>query len=418
TGYYAEDFEDLLRFSFISKNEELDRWEMHALMRNSLREHQRQHKYVQGNKFLFQYYSERLKNYQFTGEIEKPASDYDASFYHGLISVEKDPVMLEPFISWFREEDSKFFNYGRWEVSIPLHEQLIPYLEQKDTRVSKALLGMIVYDLAFIYFKQNKYLEAEKLFSYSVEIHESLFGSENRYTAKSYYGLATLYHNHNLEKHKDAERLYIKSLEIRKRVLGESHLGVALSANNLATFYQDSDRLDDAEPLYWKSIEICKLPGNYNDRQVAEAYINLVYFYHAKKEYSEAEKIGKEVVRLRKNALGMKHIDFAQSLNHLGNIYLRSNKHLKSLNSYTKALEIFSELLGESSLEIAKIYHNLGVLYYSLGDYKSANNYIDLSLGVKSDLFGEEHNRYIQTLEVKEQMTYKIEDIDLIFLDF
>ncbi|MCH6266074.1 tetratricopeptide repeat protein [Neobacillus citreus] len=414
-GFYADDFDDLIHFSFIKMGAD-GRWEMHSLMRESLRDHIGNHKFMEGNQFLFQYFSSQLRQYEFKSTVEKPSFWLDESFFHGFSLAVKNLMPLEEFVEWFRAEDSRFFNYGKWEVSIPLHQQLINYLDPMPTDKAGQLLAIIVYDLAFIYFKQTKYQEAEKQFRKAVDLAEKVYGPNNSFTAKTYYGLATIFHNQG--KYEEAEPLYLESLRIREQVLGANHLGVALSANNLATLYQDMGRLEEAEPLYLKSIEIRKRPENFDERKIAAAYISLVYFYHHKKEYEDAAKMGLAVIKFGKKVFGMTHINFSQALNHLGNVYIRQGKYRKSLNLYLKALQIVVGNLGDSSAEAAKVYHNLAVLSFLLSKQAAVTGYMEKCLEIKKEIYGDAHFRYLQSVKVREQIDHQDIIPDGVYLDF
>ncbi|MFS0774925.1 tetratricopeptide repeat protein [Neobacillus sp. 3P2-tot-E-2] len=414
-GFNDDDLDDLTYFSFIKLGAD-GRWEMHALMRESLRDFMGNYKFTEGNLFLYQYFASLLSQHSFKSTVEKPAFWLGESFFHGFSLAVKDLMAIDEFIEWFRREDSSFFVYGKWEVSIPLHQQLIGFLEQTPIERNNKWLAVIVYDLAFIYFKQTKYPEAEELFEKAVTIAESAYGVNDSFTAKTYYGLATIFHNQG--KYEEAEPLYQSSLRIRKQILGENHLGVALSANNLATLYQDLGRLEEAEPLYLESIEIRKRPENYDGGKVIAAYISLVYFYHDKKEYELAVSMGIEVIKLGKKVFDMNHVNFSQALNHLGNIYIRQRKYRKSRILYQKALAIAIENVGELSAEAAKVYHNLSVLSYLLDDQAVVINHIEKCLHIKREIYGENHFRYHQSESVLDQINNQVIQHDCVFLDF
>jgi tetratricopeptide (TPR) repeat protein len=80
--------------------------------------------------------------------------------------------------------------------------------------------------------------------------------NEDNEFARSLNGLAFLYYSQG--RYNDAEPLYLQSLDIRKRQLGDDHPFVASSLNNLAVLYRSQGRYNDAEPLYLQSLDIIK----------------------------------------------------------------------------------------------------------------------------------------------------------------
>ena len=79
-------------------------------------------------------------------------------------------------------------------------------------------------------------------------------GKDHPHTAQSLNNLASLYYKSN--RYSEAETLYIQSLAIREQHLGANHLQTATSLNNLALVYQSMERYSDAEQLYTRSLAI------------------------------------------------------------------------------------------------------------------------------------------------------------------
>lgn len=402
TGYPLFQRDELLRFSFIYHNELTNRWEMHALMRESLRHHQSVHMIREGHLFLFGYYANQLSRHTFTGTLRDAYNWLEEAFFHGLQQVEHGWRTLDSLSEWFRLEDAKFFNSGKWELTIPLFKQFISYLESLETTEAQSLRGILVYDLAYIYFKEGNYTDAEIMFDTSLDIHLTLYGEENRFTAKSYYGLGTLYHN--MGRMAEAEPLYHKALALREQVLGGDHIGVAMSANNLATLYQDMKLHHLALPLYERAIRISLLPENYNPRKLADYKINLVYFYHDVEQYETALTICKEALSLRENSLSPLHRDMAQVFLYYGNILLRRSELRLAEEYYNKAVHILEELNHEFSDEMAKLHHNLGVYCYLSGRTDDSTREMDQAIEIKRAIYGEDHYRSRYSIQTKNQI--------------
>ncbi|MEH2227019.1 tetratricopeptide repeat protein [Nostoc sp.] len=67
--------------------------------------------------------------------------------------------------------------------------------------------------------------------------------------------LAELYKSQ--ERYSEAEPLYTQALEMIKRLFDSDHPDVAYSLNNLAELYKSQGRYSEAEPLYTQALAMC-----------------------------------------------------------------------------------------------------------------------------------------------------------------
>lgn len=395
-GSADESLQDVVHYSFIKEGTD-KRWEMHALMRKSLREGMEADKSISGNQFLFNYYAKMLESHHFRSTDGQPAFWLGEAFFHGFSLMENGAMEIQAFIDWFRKEDARFFNQGKWGVSINLHRQLIDYLEAEPAQEQKQQLAVIVYDLAFILFMLIRYEEAEKLFRYAKQQAEESYVPDHPFIGKTYYGLATMLQN--LGDYPHAEELYLESLRIRESALGKDHLAVALSANNLGSLYRSRGRLEEAKELYLRSIRIRQLPNHYDANKLADGYLNLTRLYHDQENYVEGESVGREALKLKIKVYGFNHMELCQALNHLGNICLRQRQYARAQNFYRKAIRIARSHHAEDAAVMAKIYHNSAVLFHVLEQLEMANMCVEQCLEIQKLYYGVDHYRYQRSLE-------------------
>ena len=102
--------------------------------------------------------------------------------------------------------------------------------------------------VANMYTDQNKYIEAESIYKWALQISEKSINQYPSFMALSLNNLALLYCDQG--RYEEAEPMYKRSLEIRERILGSEHPDVALSLNNLAELYRIQGRYVEAEPLF------------------------------------------------------------------------------------------------------------------------------------------------------------------------
>lgn len=379
TGFPLSEFEDFSRFSFITNNGE-GKYYMHSLMRNSLIEYQDKELTYRVNKFLFNYYSSKVNSMDFSKSDDSILVCFNEAFYHGLNCCINEENTIE-FFNWFTNMDNLFFKYGLWQITIPLHIELITYFEKICSYpVANKFHACELYNLAYIYLTKGQYDAAEELFEKSYIIRNDLYGEVNSDTAKSIYGLATLYHNKG--KYEKAERLYVKSLKIRERVLEKEHMGIALSLNNLATLYHDIGRLDKAKKLYEKSLEIRKINCKYESTEIALVLNNIAILCYDQKDYEEAVNIFNIVLSIRKKLFGSVHSEIARTFNNLGNVFSMKGDFKLARENYEKSLEMRKQVLGYYNIETAKSLNNIAVLYFNekklMKSYQFLNNALEI----------------------------------------
>ena len=111
--------------------------------------------------------------------------------------------------------------------AIDLHvDCLVEFLQA--LKLNKQLVGekhpataTSLNNLAYLYFNQGKYKQAEPLFIQALQLKKQLLGFNHPDTATSLNNLALLYYGQG--KYEQAEFLFIQALEISERVLGKNH---------------------------------------------------------------------------------------------------------------------------------------------------------------------------------------------------
>jgi len=269
TGYPATALAQLCRFSFVQETDTPDSWALHALMRESLQEHQSDALREEVHQFLFDRYADRPKGLDPKRLRDAHQVALREAFYHGQ-------HVLDPsdFQDWFAEAREPFWEAAQWRSLIPLQERLVDLIEQysglESPRVARALYG-----LARLYRGQGRYEEAEPLFQRALAIREAVLGEDHPVVATTLNNLAGLYQDQGHDE--EAEPLHQRALAIREAALGEDHPDVATTLNDLAGLYYAQGRYEEAEPLFQRALAIMEAalgeghPNTATVRQNAEA---------------------------------------------------------------------------------------------------------------------------------------------------
>jgi tetratricopeptide (TPR) repeat protein len=132
---------------------------------------------------------------------------------------------------------------------------LIAALEQAekfgtdDLRVADA-----ANDLAVVYARVGKAVEAELLFQRALLIGESKLGADHPEVGATIQNLGILYATQ--QKYRNAEPLLKRALEINLRQFGVNHTRTALTLKTLSSFYAIQGQLVEAEQFIQKSLAI------------------------------------------------------------------------------------------------------------------------------------------------------------------
>ena len=174
-------------------------------------------------------------------------------------------------------------------------------------------------NLAALYQRQLRYVEAEPLFKRALAIREKSLPASHPDIGQSLNNLATLYERQ--DRHAESEPLFKKALAIYEKVAGAESPPVATLLNNLGQVYKVWGRAADAEPLIKRSLAIREKVLGRDHPDVARSLNNLGDLYQRQSRFGEAEPLLKRALAIREQAVGSDHPDTAASVNNLASLY-------------------------------------------------------------------------------------------------
>ncbi|WP_010200145.1 tetratricopeptide repeat protein [Bacillus sp. m3-13] len=401
-----DDYIKLTRFSFISELED-GKWEMHQLMKKSLIDYQYPEKVIIGRSFLFKYFSSQITKDYIKVNPQSAIVLVDQAFFHGFLLMENKAISVCNFIDWFRELDREFFNIKKNHLTLPLLKQLERHLRLHADLEYKKYLGIILYDIGFIYMMESRdFVNTEIVLMESLRIREQFLPDDKLNIAKSYFGLATLYHQ--LGQLIEAEKLYLKSFELRKQHLNSSEsLPLAFSSNGLGKLYQDLRKYKKAKKYYAISLKVYNdihYPDNLN---LSITIMNLISCYHELKEYDNAKNLTATLNDMLQKEIDLNQVIIARAKNVEAIVETSIGNFEKSMALFIDSYELFKMNLGEDSLELSKIMHNMALTFALLDKREEANNHILKSIAIKNEYISKnklssKNLNYVYTLEMRE----------------
>ena len=403
TYYPITELDQLNAFSFIQQQQEdgETRYQLHDLMRKSLKGVQSDKQQQAINQFLFDYYNQQLQDLSPKSITEQHLQAFEEAFYH-----KQQLNDLEGLIHWWDGVYDQFTDAAKYNELLETGKILRQYIEQTLGEEHKQT-AYIYNQLAYFYNAQGKYTEAEPLFQRSLTIKEKVLGEDHPDVATSLNNLAALYEAQG--KYTEAEPLYQRSLAIDKKVFGDDYPDVAIDLNNLAALYKAQGKYTEAEPLYQHSLSMMEKVLGEDHPDVAQSLNNLAALYYAQGKYTEAEPLFQRSLAIWEKVLGEDHPNVAQSLNNLAALYEAQGKYTEAEPLYQRSLVIWEKVLGEDHPDVATSLSNLALLYYAQGKYTETEPLYQRSLAIDKKVFGEDHPNVASSLNNLAEL-YRVQD--------
>ncbi|MHC4109499.1 MAG: tetratricopeptide repeat protein [Planctomycetota bacterium] len=251
-------------------------------------------------------------------------------------------------------------------------------------------------NLAVLYIDQDRYEEAERLFSVALKNLRIVAGEEDRSTISCTNNLATVYSK--LGRHAEAEALYNRVLEVSRRVLGAEHLETLAAMNNLASLYEKQGQHKKAEELYVKTLEITRKSLGREHPQTLSTMYNLAKLYQDQNLYDKAEQLYNKALEMSQKVLGEDHPDTVECINNLAVLFFKQGQYKKAEPLFVKTLDIRRRTLGEEDLATLQSMNNLAELHRCLNQYEEAEKLFVVALEVGRRVLGEENSTMLQTV--------------------
>ena len=159
--------------------------------------------------------------------------------------------------------------------------------------------------LAYLYYLQSRYAEAESTFQQALGIYQAELGSRHPHTATSLNNLAGLYQSQG--RYAESESLFQQALEIYQTELGDRHLDTTTSLNNLAELYRLQGRYAEAEPLYQQALDIRQAELGDRHPSTATSLFNLAVLYHQTQRPQLALSHIQQAITIYTETLGTEH---------------------------------------------------------------------------------------------------------------
>jgi serine/threonine-protein kinase len=328
--------------------------------------------------------------------------------------------------------------------SLGLYEQAASHderaLEIRRAHLAKedTLLQSIMETLGWVYFDQNRFEEAEKLFVEAVEANLGVEDEDNWWDAPiSMNMLASLYYVQG--RFHEANEFCLKALQIVRSHMGEEHGALVSNMHTLAWGYHLQGRYEEAEQQFSKALEIgqrelgetdwhtltvmrdfselcCDL-GRYDkaEQLLANALnfgrsswddehperlkimASLGWLYYSQGRSEQAEDVLRSALKVSQQVLGDSHTTTAHCMHGLGTIYLDHEQYDQAEPLLTNAWRILCRLLSEENWASLSVANTLGKLHTAQGHYAKAEELYMETLEARRRKLGKDHPATLET---------------------
>jgi tetratricopeptide (TPR) repeat protein len=231
----------------------------------------------------------------------------------------------------------------------------------KSPMASDPRVGTAYNNVARAYQKLGKMATADSLFHRAISVADTTSPDGRLLAAERMYNLACLYWEE--EKIDEAELLLDRTLKIRTREFGSDHPTIGETLSFLASVFDRQERYAEAESLLASALAIQMQTYGPNGVEIVPSLNNLARLYSKRERFQEAESLLYRALAIREGVYGSKHMQVAKSLQSLGRFYDRPGEYAKAQSYYRRALDISEELAGNNAPETVEIRGDLAGVF-------------------------------------------------------
>lgn len=250
---------------------------------------------------------------------------------------------------------------GRHAEAIPIYEQQLADLEQRDGPDSESLIYLL-HEIAVQHHAVGATETAEPLYQRALDLAELHHGDRDSSLVPSLRGLAAVAAMRGLWD--QAESYHRRVLDIQESS-NATKPGIARTLAELGLLEQLRGDPDQAEEYYRRALESSDAEV-LTDTEVATVAGNLAAIYARQERYAESEATYRRVLAVRERQLGPNHVDLVKVLLELASLQFRQRRYSAAASSYERALRL-REQVGENDLALSEILGQLAATYFQLG---------------------------------------------------
>jgi tetratricopeptide (TPR) repeat protein len=248
-----------------------------------------------------------------------------------------------------------------------VNRRLLPHANRIEFNRLKALMyqsevdAQDLHSIAYLYTKQGKMVEAEKMYLQALEGYEKAWGPEHPSTLKTVNNLGILYRNQG--KMVEAEKMSLRALEGYEKAWGPEHTWTLDTVNNLGVLYKDQGKMVEAEKMYLRVLEGKEKAWGREYTWTLDTVNNLGNLDQDQGKIVEAEKMYLRALEGYEKAWGPEHTSMLDIVNNLGVLYKDQGKIVEAEKMYLRALRGYEKVFGPDHPTSQLVARNFSPMY-------------------------------------------------------
>ena len=277
---------------------------------------------------------------------------------------------------------------GKYEEAELMHRQTLRLKETVLGQEHPSTLGSM-NNLAESLRQQGKYEEAERMHRQTLRLMETVLGQEHPDTLASMNNLALVLGSQG--KYEEAERMHRQTLRLMEAVLGQEHPDTLASMNNLASVLDSQGKYEEAERMHRQTLRLKETVLGQEHPSTLGSMNNLAESLGSQGKYEEAERMHRQTLRLMEAVLGQEHPDTLASMNNLASVLDSQGKYEEAERMHRQTLWLMETVLGQEHPSTLGSMNNLAESLGSQGKYEEAERMHRQTLRLRETVLGQEH---------------------------
>lgn len=289
---------------------------------------------------------------------------------------------------WPRHE-----NRNIWTSYLPHAQSVLGF---RDECTETEALASLQHSIAEVYDLLGKYPEAEQVHRHTLALREGILGREHPDTLCSLNNLSEALREQG--QYKEAEQIQRETLALRERVLGPEHPQTLDSMNNLAELFREQEKDDEAEQMNRQTLAIREKVLGREHPDTLDSLNNLALVLKAQGKPEEAEPIIRETLALKEKVLGPEHPRTLDSLNNLALVLKAQGKYEMAETLQREELRLCEKIRGREHPSTLVSMNNVADVLGNQGKYREAEMMYRQTLLLRQAVLGPENPDTLDSL--------------------
>jgi tetratricopeptide (TPR) repeat protein len=196
----------------------------------------------------------------------------------------------------------------------------------------------------------------------------------------------------------EAESAYKQAIIISEK-LNPSSLTLAVALNNLSILYIQKELSAQAEPLLARSSAILKKATEPDSVELAKTLETLADIYHATGHDADAAPFYEQMATIKEKIFGTDQPEMKEPIHRLGEFYRARGDYVRAEFWYQRALTLTEKTAGPESPSVAASLDDLAHVYQAQGDTGKAKSLSQRALAIRENTLDSGHPAIAKSLE-------------------